>query len=104
MSNTTEIPPTPAPRSARPPARSRRRPRQEESSSNEEDDDTSPKSVVPTNPGITRSQRASKTAALSKMTASRTVKIHEDLREEDEGQGSEVTMEEDSGDSDESSE
>ncbi|XP_052197857.1 uncharacterized protein LOC127804849 isoform X1 [Diospyros lotus] len=87
----TEILPTPAPRSARP-ARSRRRVRHEESSS---DDESSPTPVVPVNPGMasTRSQRLSKTAALRKITASRDVKINDDISEED---ASEVTSEEES--------
>ncbi|CAL5371577.1 unnamed protein product [Camellia sinensis] len=97
LDNSTEVAPTPAPRSTRPP-RSRRRVRHEESSS---DDENSNASVAPTNPGImsTRSQRASKTAALTKMTANRAMKIN-DLDEE----ASEVTSEEDSGESDQSSE
>ncbi|CAL5373808.1 unnamed protein product [Camellia sinensis] len=97
LDNSTEVAPTPAPRSTRPP-RSRRRVRHEESSS---DDENSHASVAPTNPGImsTRSQRASKTAALTKMTANRAMKIN-DLDEE----ASEVTSEEDSGESDQSSE
>ncbi|KAL6959605.1 hypothetical protein U1Q18_039759 [Sarracenia purpurea var. burkii] len=98
--NSMEMPPTPAPQSSRP-ARSRRRATHEESSSGEE---SSPSSVVPTNPGMmsTRSQRASKMAALSKITASRATKIVDDL---DEGGGSEVTSEEDSsGESDQFSE
>ncbi|PSS26776.1 Condensin complex subunit 3 like [Actinidia chinensis var. chinensis] len=100
LDGSTEIPPTPAPRSGRT-TRPRRRVRHEESSS---DDETSPTSVVPINPGLmsTRSQRASKTAALSKMTANRSVKFSDDIDEED--KGSEVTSEEDSGESDQSSE
>lgn len=92
-----EIPPTPAPRSTRP-TRARRRARQEEESSSE--DETSPTSVVPTNAGMmsTRSQRASKTAALTKLTTkNKPIKIADDLEEDDE-QLSDVT----SDDSDES--
>ncbi|XP_059623216.1 uncharacterized protein LOC132266380 [Cornus florida] len=91
----TEMPPTPAPRSTRP-TRARRRARQDESSS---DDENSPTSVVPTNPGTMsiRSQRASKTAALTKMTANRDVRIDDSDEEEE---GSEVTSEEDSDESD----
>ncbi|KAM7523857.1 hypothetical protein LguiA_013759 [Lonicera macranthoides] len=94
-----EIPPTPAPRSTRP-TRSRRRARQEEESSSE--DETSPTSVVPTNAGMmsTRSQRASKTAPLTKLTAkSKPVKIADGLEEDDE-QLSDVTSDDDSDESD----
>ncbi|XP_057492264.1 uncharacterized protein LOC130777854 isoform X2 [Actinidia eriantha] len=92
LDGSTEIPPTPAPRSSRP-NRPKRRARHEESSS---DDEISPTSVVPINPGLmsTRSQRASKTTALSKMTANRAVKISDDIDEG--GESSEVTSEEDS--------
>ena len=88
---------TPAPRSSRPP-RSRRRVRLEEVSS---DDEVSPTSVVPTVPGTIsmRSQRASKTAALTKMTATRSMRI--DSYDDEEEEGSEVTSEEDSDESDE---
>ncbi|XP_050270046.1 uncharacterized protein LOC126714094 isoform X1 [Quercus robur] len=88
---------TPAPRSSRPP-RSRRRVRLEEVSSDEE---VSPSSVVPTVPGTIsmRSQRASKTAALTKMTATRSMRI--DSYDDEEEEGSEVTSEEDSDESDE---
>ena len=74
---------TPAPRSSRPP-RSRRRVRLEEVSSDEE---VSPTSVVPTVPGTIsmRSQRASKTAALTKMTATRSMRIDSYDDEEEEG-------------------
>lgn len=102
--DSTEMPPTPAPRSTKS-ARPRRRARQQHDSSS--DDESSTHSVLPTpNPGIasTRSQRASKTAALTKMTtANRAVKFN-DYIEEDGEEGSEVTSDEDSGESDQSSE
>ena len=73
------VPPTPAPRSARPPAPARRRARQAPSSSDESDAEGEEVNVpatsvsrVPATPSMTaaaRSQRASKTAALSKMSA-----------------------------------
>ncbi|VFQ99691.1 unnamed protein product [Cuscuta campestris] len=104
---TMEVPPTPAPRSTRP-NRGRRRARRENvsSSSSSSDEEFSPSSVVPVNPaGVmsTRSQRASKTVALSKMTANRrrTAKIQEeDDDDEDEDDGSEVTNDDDDDDSD----
>ncbi|XAR73559.1 hypothetical protein NMG60_11007561 [Bertholletia excelsa] len=101
LEDSTEMPPTPALRSSRP-TRSRRRVKAEESSS---EDESSPTSVVPVNPGAmsTRSQRASKTAALAKMTASRARKISHEYVDE-EGSESEVTSEEDSDESDQSSE
>lgn len=65
------MPPTPAPQSTRR-ARPRRRARDEEESSS--NDELSPTSVVSTNLAAmsTRSQRASKTVALTRMTANRT--------------------------------
>jgi len=94
------IPQTPVPRSTRPP-RSRRRVKLEDASSDEE---VSPTSVVPSIPSTLgmRSQRASKTAALTKMIASSSIKIDENDDEEEEG--SEVTSEEDSEESDQYSE
>lgn len=91
---------TPAPCSTRP-TRSRRKAKRDETSSDEEDSPTSAQYVVPSSPGSisTRSERASKTAALTKMTASIIpTKIDEDDNEEEES--SEVTSEEDSDDSD----
>lgn len=91
---------TPAPCSTRP-TRSRRKAKRDETSSDEEDSPTSAQYVVPSNPGSvsTRSERASKTAALTKMTASIIpTKIDEDDNEEEES--SEVTSEEDSDESD----
>ncbi|KAG6387613.1 hypothetical protein SASPL_152805 [Salvia splendens] len=70
-----EAAPTPAPQSIQPrPTRRRARAHQDSSS----DDEASPTSVVPNTPVIgTRSQRASKTAAMTKMAAKTTVKIDE---------------------------
>ncbi|KAM1132784.1 hypothetical protein EV1_046761 [Malus domestica] len=89
-----EMPQTPAPRSTKP-TRSRKRVTLEESSS--DDEDSSPTSVVPNNLGTisARSQRASKTAALSKMIANEALRIGEDDEEEE---GSEVTSDEDGSD------
>lgn len=91
-----EVLPTPAPKSARP-TRTRRRAKEAiESSSDEE----FPLSAVPTNPAVTstRSQRASKTAALSKMAVKTIVKIDEYDDEEDEeaDSQSDVTSDDDS--------
>lgn len=90
------IQPTPVSRSSRP-ARTRRVARHQDSSSEEE---LAPTSFVPkvTDSTATRSQRASKIAAMTKMTASRAVGISEEVDEED---GSEVTSQEDSDESDE---
>ncbi|KAL6225844.1 hypothetical protein ACLB2K_004693 [Fragaria x ananassa] len=91
-----EMPQTPAPCSSRP-TRSRRRIRQEEESS---DEDSSPTSVVPISVGAmsSRSQRVSKTAALSKITtAIRAPTIAEDDEEEE---SSGVTSDDDSDGSD----
>ncbi|CAK7338997.1 unnamed protein product [Dovyalis caffra] len=89
------MPQTPAPLQPTKPSRSRRRVRREDSS----DEEASPTTVVQTAPCTigSRSQRASKTAALTKMTANVAVRIDEydDEAEED----SEVTSEEDSDDS-----
>ncbi|XP_021306121.1 condensin complex subunit 3 isoform X2 [Sorghum bicolor] len=75
------VPPTPAPRSVRPPAPPRRRTKQAPPSSSDESDEEEGEvsvpatsvSRVPATPSMTaaaaRSQRASKTAALSKMSA-----------------------------------
>ncbi|XP_074286606.1 uncharacterized protein LOC141611856 [Silene latifolia] len=98
--HSSEIPPTPASR-ARQPARSRRRAKSEESSSDEEE---SPVSVVPAVVmSHTRSQRASKTAALTKMTTSKAVKasfVGDIEEEEEEEEDSHVTSEDESDDSD----
>ncbi|KAL6223593.1 hypothetical protein ACLB2K_006976 [Fragaria x ananassa] len=91
-----EMPQTPATRSSRP-TRSRRRIRQEEESS---DEDSSPTSVAPNSVGAmsSRSQRVSKTAALSKITtAIRAPTIAEDDEEEE---SSGVTSDDDSDGSD----
>ncbi|KAL4363502.1 hypothetical protein GQ457_04G022490 [Hibiscus cannabinus] len=95
----TVIPQTPAPCSTRP-NRSRRRVRREEVSSDEENTPTYVKFVSPTNPGTigTRSQRASKTAALTKITSSKAVRIQEEGFDEDNEEDLDVTSE----DSDES--
>lgn len=87
---------TPAPHSTKP-TRARRRVTQQEESSDEE---TSTTSVVPDIiPGTVsrRSERASKTAALTKITANRALRMDEDeIAEED----SEVTSDENSAESD----
>ncbi|KAL8193981.1 hypothetical protein R6Q57_026223 [Mikania cordata] len=98
-----EVEPTPLPRSTRP-ARGRRRARQEKESSSSDDDDeeeTAYNSVVPVNPVTVsvRSQRASKSAALSKLLSiTKPDKIVDDEDEEDDGDGDEsaVTSEDDS--------
>lgn len=99
--------PTPAPCSTKPTSYRRRLRHEEHSSSDEE---TSPKSIVPQNSRAavnTRTQRASKTAALTKMNSNRANKVNEedddkvneeDYDDEDED-GSDVTSEEDSDDS-----
>ncbi|KAL0396425.1 UNVERIFIED_CONTAM: hypothetical protein Scaly_0090900 [Sesamum calycinum] len=77
-------------------SRARRRAKDEESSS---DDELSPTSVVPSNPPVSRSQRASKTAALSRMTAKTSIRIDEDDDEDEDDEddaGSEVTSDDDS--------
>ncbi|PIN11942.1 Chromosome condensation complex Condensin, subunit G [Handroanthus impetiginosus] len=94
-----DLPPTPAPQSTRR-SRPRRRARDEESSSS--DDEPSPTSVVPTTT-VGRSQRASKTAALTRMTAKDKLRIEEDDNgdtEDDAEEDSEVTSEDDSEPSD----
>ena len=92
------MPQTPAPRQSTRPSRTRRQRRQarHEDSSDEED---SPTTVVQTAPRTigSRSQRASKTAALTKMTTNVAVRIVE--VDDEEGEGSEMTSEEDSDDS-----
>lgn len=93
-----EVPPTPAPQSTRP-RRARRRGKDEPESSS--DGELSPTSVVPITPTVihSRSQRASKTAAMTKMSAKTTVKIDEyddDDSEEDDEAVAEVTSEDDS--------
>ncbi|KAL9230904.1 hypothetical protein vseg_006195 [Gypsophila vaccaria] len=91
-----DVPPTPATHISQP-ARSRRRARRDESSSDEEG---SPMSVVPAVVmSSTRSQRASKTAALTKITASKAASAaHIDDIEEEEG--SDLTSEDEPDDSD----
>ncbi|XP_024186830.1 condensin complex subunit 3 isoform X1 [Rosa chinensis] len=91
-----EMPQTPAPCSSRP-TRTRRRVRQEEESS---DEDSSPTSVVPNSVGpmSSRSQRASKTAALTKITTAITAPTIDEDDEEEESSG--VTSDDDSDGSD----
>ncbi|KAK2652547.1 hypothetical protein Ddye_012403 [Dipteronia dyeriana] len=90
------VPHTPVPCSTRP-SRSRRRVKPEETSSDEERSHTSVQSVPPS--ASIRSQRASKTAAMSKIT---TKAIPTKIDEDDEGEeeSSEVTSEDDSDESD----
>ncbi|KAE8654775.1 glutamate-ammonia ligase family protein [Hibiscus syriacus] len=87
----TAVPQTPAPCSTRSNCL-RRRVRREEVSSDEESSPEYAKSVAPTNPGTIgpRSQRASKTAALTKITSSRAVRIQEGFDEEND-EDSDVT-------------
>ncbi|PHT31168.1 hypothetical protein CQW23_27505 [Capsicum baccatum] len=93
-----EVLPTPAPKSTRT-TRTRRRAKEVEESSSDEE---LSQSVVPTPRVVTgtRSQRASKTAALTKMTVKSTIKIDEYDDEEDEEEEadsqSEVTSDYDS--------
>ena len=96
VDGSTTVPQTPAPCSTVP-SRLRRQVRHEEVSSDEENSPAFVKSVVPTIPGTQgpRSQRASKTAAMTKITASKAVRIEEDSDED-----SDVTSE-DSHESDE---
>ncbi|KAH9624926.1 hypothetical protein KSS87_008375, partial [Heliosperma pusillum] len=94
--HSSEIPPTPASRASQP-ARSRRRVKCKESSS---DDEESPFLAVPAVVmSNTRSQRASKTAALTKLTASKAVKASfvDDIEEEED---SDLTSEDESDDCD----
>ncbi|PON89088.1 Condensin complex subunit [Trema orientale] len=96
LAGSVEMLQTPAPRTTKP-TRGRRRVTHQEASSDEEG---SPPSVVPTVPGTVsrRSERASKTTALTKMTASRALRMDEDeIAEEEE---SEVTCDESSDESD----
>ncbi|OMO99227.1 Armadillo-like helical [Corchorus olitorius] len=88
VDGSTAVPQTPAACSTRP-SRLRRRVKREVSS-DEENSPASFNSTVPIIPG-TRSQRASKTAALAKMTASKAVRIEEDSEEAGD---SDVTSEE----------
>ncbi|EOA15333.1 hypothetical protein CARUB_v10004038mg [Capsella rubella] len=92
---TTTVPQTPAPCSKRPP-QSRRRVSIEETSSDEEEEVASP----PPSALMNRSHRASKAAALAKITASRVKMSNVDEDDEEEEGSSDVTAE----DSDESDE
>ncbi|KAL8142120.1 hypothetical protein V2J09_015152 [Rumex salicifolius] len=90
------VQPTPAPRSTRP-TQSRRRVRREEASSDEESSPTSVVPMVPP-PSSVRSQRASKTAALTKLTAQKSatravIEEEEDLELSSEEENSDVTSE-----------
>lgn len=100
------VPPTPAPRSARPPAPARRKTKQAPPSSSDESDEEGGEvcvpatsvSRVPATPSMTaaaRSQRASKTAALSKMSAKPPAIASDGSGSDDQ---SDVTSEEDSSD------
>ncbi|XP_065848887.1 uncharacterized protein [Euphorbia lathyris] len=93
-----EIPETPAVARSSKPSRSRRRARKDEDVSEESDEET-PATTVGGAIGP-RSQRASKTAALSKMTANKVVRIEECEDEEEEEERSDVSSEENSDDSD----
>ena len=99
LTGSIEMLQTPAPCSTKP-TRSKRRVKHQEESSDEESSRTS---VVPTNPGTVsrRSERASKTAALTKMTANRALRMDEDEIVEEE---SEMTSDENSDESDQFSE
>ncbi|XP_030520718.1 condensin complex subunit 3 [Rhodamnia argentea] len=90
VNNFIAVPQTPVPCSTRV-TRTRRRVRRESSLS---DDEFSPNTVAPSIPTTVgaRSQRASKTAALSKMTAKKDIRIYEEEGEE----SSDLTSEEDS--------
>ncbi|XP_026387060.1 condensin complex subunit 3-like [Papaver somniferum] len=94
---------TPAPRSTRPsrPATSRRQVRRNKESSDEEDE-TSPISIAQPPPSAvsSRSQRASKTAALSKMSMKTAPIIAEEDEEDVDENVSDVTTEDDSDDDD----
>ncbi|KAL3838711.1 hypothetical protein ACJIZ3_023302 [Penstemon smallii] len=96
-----QVPPTPAPQTTRR-NRVRRRARDKEESSSE--DEHSPTSVVPKTPAVmsTRSQRVSKTVAMSRLTTKTTSRIDEEGDDDaddngddddDDDAGSEVTSE-----------
>ncbi|XP_023735555.1 uncharacterized protein LOC111883455 [Lactuca sativa] len=92
-----DVEPTPVPRSTKP-VRARRRAREKVSSSSDEDE-TVPDTVVPVNPVMmsVRSQRASKSVALSKMVSSnKPVKIDDEEDEDEDDEESEVTSEDES--------
>ncbi|GAB2277719.1 hypothetical protein Dimus_012422 [Dionaea muscipula] len=90
LDNSMEVPPTPAPRSTRSTARPKRRTRHVESSSDEESSPTY--AAVPPVVGLSsaRSQRASKTAALTKLTSHKASLACDDIDEEE---GSDLTSE-----------
>ncbi|KAF6150814.1 hypothetical protein GIB67_020897 [Kingdonia uniflora] len=80
------------------PSRSRRRVRREEVSSSSDEEETLPTFAVPATPSqtITRSQRASKTAAMSKMTAKKVVILEGNCVDDDDDRISDVTSEDES--------
>lgn len=85
-----EIPQTPAAqRSSKPKTRPKRRARKDEDLSEDSDEETPAAAIGQTISGTigTRSQRASKTAALSKMTTSKVVRIEECDDEEERKKG-----------------
>ncbi|KAG2307361.1 hypothetical protein Bca52824_027109, partial [Brassica carinata] len=86
------VPQTPAPCSTRP-APSRRRVRRIEESSDEEDEEETPPPPSAPNTLMTRSHRASKTAALAKIMASKVKKRDTDDVIEEEDGSSDVTAE-----------
>lgn len=97
VSGSFEMLQTPAPQSTKS-TRTRRRVRHQEASSDEES--SSAASVVPSVTATLshRSQRASKTAALTKMTAKESLRINEE--DDGEQEDSELTSEDDDDESD----
>ncbi|XP_057972406.1 uncharacterized protein LOC131160592 isoform X2 [Malania oleifera] len=97
VNDSMRVPPiTPAPSSTRP-ARSRRRVRHQDDS-----DEGSATSVAPTIASAIniRSQRASKTAAMTRMSASRGIRVNDNDDDDDGEESSDVTSEDDSDESD----
>ncbi|KAJ0853990.1 putative armadillo-like helical, nuclear condensin complex subunit 3 domain-containing protein [Helianthus annuus] len=96
-----EVEPTPLPKSTRP-VRGRRRARQEKESSSDEEDETCYNSVAPANPVMAsvRSQRACKSAALSKLLSTtkpdKIVDDEDEDEDDDDGDESAVTSDDDS--------
>ncbi|KAF5769329.1 putative armadillo-like helical, nuclear condensin complex subunit 3 domain-containing protein [Helianthus annuus] len=96
-----EVEPTPLPKSTRP-VRGRRRARQEKESSSDEEDETCYNSVAPANPVMAsvRSQRACKSAALSKLLSTtkpdKIVDDEDEVEDDDDGDESAVTSDDDS--------
>jgi len=89
----TVLPPTPAPRSTRA-ASTRRRVRRETSSDEDDKEEASSVPAVPMTPSLVnaRSQRQSKTVAMSKMTTKTTI----EFSDEEVGEESDVTSEDSS--------